>query len=243
MTQKVKPSTLADTNVTLGTYGGSTQIPVFTVDQQGRLTYAANVSPSIATNQLTGLITDSQINSVANTKITGLITVSQMETIPITAIAGLTGEIKMWGIPTPPVGYLMCNGSAISRTTYKALFDIIGVTFGVGDGSTTFNLPDYRDRMPIGAGNLYAAAAKGGSKDAIVVAHTHGIIDPGHNHTYHTGGSGTGNYTNNTSVWGNDAYLKTANSNTNITITSTGTSGTDANLPPFLGVYFIIRYA
>lgn len=242
MTQKIKPSTLADTTVTAGIYGGSTQIPVFTVDQQGRLTYASNATPSVANTQITGLINNSQIASVANTKISGVITVSQMETIPITAIAGLTGEVKMWPVAVAPAGYFLCDGSAISRTTYKSLYDIIGVSYGVGDGSTTFNLPDFRDRMPVGAGSSYLAANTGGSKDAIVVAHTHGITDPGHTHRYHTGGSGTGNYTNNTSVWGGDSYPQTNSNTTGITINSTGSSGIGANMPPYLGIYFIIRY-
>jgi hypothetical protein len=61
MTTKVKPSVLADTAVTAGTYGGSTQHTVFTVDEQGRLTYAANATPSIATSQLTGTISATQV--------------------------------------------------------------------------------------------------------------------------------------------------------------------------------------
>lgn len=54
------------------------------------------------------------------------------------------GSILTWTQNTPPGGYLECNGSAISRTTYSALFSVIGTTFGVGDGSTTFNIPDMR---------------------------------------------------------------------------------------------------
>jgi hypothetical protein len=63
MTTKVRPSVLADTAVTPATYGGSTQQAVFTVDAQGRLTYAGNATPSIATSQLTGTISSSQIAS------------------------------------------------------------------------------------------------------------------------------------------------------------------------------------
>ena len=56
-----------------------------------------------------------------------------------------------------PAGFLLCNGAAISRTAYKALFDAIGTRWGAGDGSTTFNLPDARGRFPEGAnGNLGA---------------------------------------------------------------------------------------
>lgn len=54
------------------------------------------------------------------------------------------GVILMYGAPTAPTGWLECDGSAVSRTTYSSLFAVIGTTFGVGDGSTTFNLPDLR---------------------------------------------------------------------------------------------------
>ena len=53
-----------------------------------------------------------------------------------------------------PTGYLICNGSAISRTTYAALFDAIGTTWGTGDGSTTFNLPNLIDRVAWGASTV-----------------------------------------------------------------------------------------
>ena len=52
------------------------------------------------------------------------------------------GEIIIWSAPNPPAGYLVCNGAAISRTTYAALFNVIGTTWGAGDGNTTFNLPN-----------------------------------------------------------------------------------------------------
>lgn len=61
MTTKIRPSTLENTAVSAGTYGGSSQIPVYTVDAQGRLTYAANVTPSIATSLLTGTVSATQI--------------------------------------------------------------------------------------------------------------------------------------------------------------------------------------
>jgi microcystin-dependent protein len=51
-----------------------------------------------------------------------------------------------------PSGWLLCDGSAVSRTTYAPLFAVIGTTYGAGDGSTTFNLPDMRAASPVGAG-------------------------------------------------------------------------------------------
>lgn len=62
------------------------------------------------------------------------------------------GVVLPYAGASAPTGFLLCDGSAVSRTTYSALFAIISTTFGVGDGSTTFNLPDMRSRMPIGAG-------------------------------------------------------------------------------------------
>jgi microcystin-dependent protein len=61
-----------------------------------------------------------------------------------------TGTILAYGSITVPDGYLRCNDQAVSRTTYAALFAIIGTTYGVGDGSSTFNVPDLRDRAPYG---------------------------------------------------------------------------------------------
>ena len=64
-----------------------------------------------------------------------------------------TGDIKIQTTSTIPSGWLLCNGAAISRTTYAKLFAAIGTMYGAGDGSTTFNLPDLRDRFIEGAGS------------------------------------------------------------------------------------------
>jgi len=62
------------------------------------------------------------------------------------------GVIKQFGSTTVPSGFLNCDGSAISRTTYAILFAAIGTTYGNGNGTTTFNVPDFRGRMPMGDG-------------------------------------------------------------------------------------------
>jgi microcystin-dependent protein len=61
-----------------------------------------------------------------------------------------TGTVLWFAANTPPTGYLKANGDAVSRTTYSALFAVIGTTFGVGDGSTTFNVPDMRGNFARG---------------------------------------------------------------------------------------------
>ena len=61
--------------------------------------------------------------------------------LPSLGTSNPTGTILEFASTTPPTGYLACNGSAVSRTTYSALFSVIGTSFGVGNTSTTFNLP------------------------------------------------------------------------------------------------------
>lgn len=75
------------------------------------------------------------------------------------------GMIMSWTKASTPTGFLVCDGSAISRTTYAALFDAIGTTHGVGDGSTTFNLPDLQGKLPVGddGGVSYTVAGTGGA--------------------------------------------------------------------------------
>lgn len=74
-------------------------------------------------------------------------------------LGGPTGMMAIWATDTAPSGWLLCYGQAVSRTTYAALFAVISTTFGVGDGSTTFNLPDMRGRFPLGQDDMGGAAA------------------------------------------------------------------------------------
>lgn len=69
-----------------------------------------------------------------------------------------TGTIKAFGKSAAPFGWLICDGSAISRTLYAALFDVIGETYGAGDGSTTFNIPDLSNRFLEGNGTGFVSA-------------------------------------------------------------------------------------
>lgn len=113
---------------------------------------------------------------------------------------------------TPPTGFLLCYGQAVSRTTYAKLFAAIGVTHGAGDGSTTFNLPDYRGVVTAGLDNMGGAAANrliapwiaGNTLGAIagaqfhilnisqMPAHYHTLHDPGHNHALYDPGHSHG---------------------------------------------------
>ena len=94
--------------------------------------------------------------------------------------SGMAGVIQMYAGTTAPEGWLICDGSEVSRTTYKVLYDVIGDTFGAGDGSTTFNLPDFRGRVGVGVGNGTASGhtehtlgQKAGRENAIIPYHRH----------------------------------------------------------------------
>src|SRR3990172_4438848 len=71
------------------------------------------------------------------------------------------GSILMYGGSSAPTNWLLCDGSAVSRTTYLNLFNIISTTYGVGDGSTTFNVPDLRGRVAVGVGTGTGGGASG----------------------------------------------------------------------------------
>lgn len=82
------------------------------------------------------------------------------------------GCILPYGASAAPTGYLLCDGSAVNRTTYAALFAIVATTYGVGDGSTTFNLPDLRQRFPLGKATAGTGSTLGGVGGAIDHIHT-----------------------------------------------------------------------
>jgi microcystin-dependent protein len=90
---------------------------------------------------------------------------------------GPTGSIVLFSTPNAPTGWLACDGSAVSRTTYAALFAVVGIAWGSGDGSTTFNLPDLRGSVPVGYKvsdpDFGTFAAKTGAKTVAGAAHAH----------------------------------------------------------------------
>lgn len=160
----------------------------------------------------------------SGTNTTQLATTAFVTTAIAAATAALVpaGMIMIWSgsVGSIPSGWVLCNGS----------------------NST----PDLRDKFVIGAGNSYAVAATGGSKDAVVVSHTHTatVTDPGHLHTYRENVSpeyvGTGVYR--TDVW-NDSTSNTSTATTGITVTNstTGVSGNNANLPPYYALCYIMK--
>ena len=82
----------------------------------------------------------------------------------LTGIEGIpTATIVPWSDSSIPSGFLECNGAAVSRSTYSALFAIVGTTYGAGDGASTFNLPDLQDNVAMGKSGTKALASTGGA--------------------------------------------------------------------------------
>lgn len=95
------------------------------------------------------------------------------------------GAVQTYAGATAPSGWLLCDGAQVSRLTYKALFDIIGTAYGVGDGSTTFNIPDARGRFALGKAASGTGSTLAGTGGAIDHTHTAGA----HTHSISTGGA------------------------------------------------------
>ena len=178
------------------------------------------------------------------------------------------GEMTIWGTSTAPTGWLICDGSAVSRSTYSALFGVLSTTYGVGDGSTTFNLPNLKGRVPVGRdatqSEFDTLAETGGSKTSALTsgnlpAHTHTASSTSSSSTSLTNGSsvvitGTGNAlllngAQGLATYGpyNAAAMSASTSTSTSTSVSGGGNGTatgDAfsNLPPYIALNFIIRF-
>ena len=143
------------------------------------------------------------------------------------------GNISMCGGSSAPTGWLLCDGSAVSRTTYADLFTAIGTTWGVGDGSTTFNLPDLRSRSPIGAGqgsglSNRTLASTGGAETHTLTASQM----PAHSHNYDKYGT-TGTVLDD---WQNGSKGFSSNPTS-----SAGSGAAHNNMHPRASVTFIIK--
>lgn len=100
-------------------------------------------------------------------------------------MAEAAGIVMSFAGATAPEGWLLCDGSAVSRSSYSALFATIGTTYGAGDGSTTFNVPDLTGRVVIGVSGSHALGSTGGEASHVLTsgempAHVHEVPSHGH---------------------------------------------------------------
>lgn len=157
----------------------------------------------------------------------------------------MPGTIQDFAGAAAPAGWLLCFGQAVSRTTYAALFAAIGTAFGVGDGSTTFNLPDLRGRTTFGKDDMGGTAANRLTAAAGITGTTLGAVGGGQtvtlttnempSHTHIDGIAGQVAGSTGTSVYG-------AGSGGSATSGSSGTGAAHQNIPPAQVVNKIIKF-
>lgn len=152
------------------------------------------------------------------------------------------GTIQMYAASSAPTNWFVANGQAISRTTYSILFTLIGTTYGVGDGTTTFNLPNMQGRVPTGymPGNAKfdTMGETGGTETETLTtsqipAHAHdipgGYVSPSAQTGFTSAGTAAG------------ASYGFTYSTTQDTATDGGTGGSHNNLAPYIAINFIIK--
>jgi microcystin-dependent protein len=148
-----------------------------------------------------------------------------------------------------PSGWLLCDGAAVSRTTYAALFATIGTLFGVGNGSTTFNVPDLRGRFPLGKDNM-----GGTSANRVPTANAVGVVGgsathtltigelPPHAHTQRALVAGGGGIPGNGLKMDGDMTGTVTNvGNPPSTATDGGSGQAHNNMPPYITLNYIIK--
>jgi hypothetical protein len=186
MTTRVSSSTLANTAVTTGTYGGTTQNSVVTVDQQGRVTFASNVTPSIANTQITGTITGAQLSAgAANTNLGFVpvgptLTSSQVttalgftpynstnpsgyvtsSTAPVTSVNGSTGAVSISALGVSQTLQDLSSSRSLNTTytnsTGKPI--VFYVSMGYGDADLLVNGINFGHSPATGAANCVVPA-------------------------------------------------------------------------------------
>lgn len=208
-------------------------------------------------NNFTGTPDDGDYLAIDNGNETTKISVKEFipDTTPV-------GTITMFGGSTAPIKWVLCDGRAISRTDYADLFQIIGTTYGSGNGSTTFNVPDMRNRFVVGAGSNYNLNSKGGANTVTlstdeIPAHTHGSksltgyvtlrkTGAGYNTAISRSGivsSITSSGSGSTSINGSGSSGQTldqVNIDASHEHNSVGGGEAHENRPPYIGINFII---
>jgi len=192
-----------------------------------------------------------KLMTLPNTSSDTLVTLAATQTLTNKTIDGNSntisnaipaGVIEMFGGSTAPTGYLLCDGSAVSRTTYSKLFTAIGTTYGAGDGSTTFNVPNLKGRVAVGYNSadtsFDALGETGGEK-----THTLTVAEmPEHDHQITRQYDKTGFSTPYGEPAAGWSLPMGAASATNMCPTAkTGGSGSHNNLQPYIVLNYIIK--
>lgn len=165
------------------------------------------------------------------------------------------GVMMMWPGVVPPDGWAICSGQELSRTTYAELFTAIGTNWGAGNGTTTFNIPDFRGRSPMGVitglTTVDLGQAAGEMSHTLTTAempaHNHAASQGAHSHAQQVGGvpaylgtGGTGRTAYGAVTTNSTARVVTDTATPAIAVDMSGSGEAHNNLHPVKGIYFII---
>jgi len=169
----------------------------------------------------------------------------------LTGIEGIpTATIVPWSSASVPSGFLECNGAAVSRSTYAALFAIVGTTYGSGDGSSTFNVPNLADNVPVGKSNNKALASTGGANAVTSTGNVGGSTANATlstpqlaSHSHNSGANPGGGYSNDGGPEGRNSTTGSAGSGGGHSHNMSANFSGDATsvLQPYLTVIYIIK--
>jgi microcystin-dependent protein len=218
---------------------GASQIAAGAVGS-AELAAAAVIAGKIGANAVTAA--ELAANAVTQTKIlNAAVSLAKLDSNVVSFLVP-TGTILPYGGSAAPTGFQLCNGAAISRTTFAQLFAVIGTTFGPGNGTTTFNIPDLQQRFPLGKAASGTGATLGGTGGAI--DHVHDLDTPTAGADIRIAASTVINksktglsYTDDRTVSG----LTTAATANAQTVGSALEGDTDIANPPFQVVNYIIK--
>jgi microcystin-dependent protein len=191
------------------------------------------------TDPKNGTLTDAQVIESNNTILENLLN-GQLDATNLAPALGLgipPGVTVPFAGSAAPAGWLIADGSPVDRGLYANLFAAIGTTWGAGDGSTTFNLPDLRDRVPVGRSATKALASAGGEE-------THTLSAAEMPYHEHSGGPGIANYagTSLTAQVAAGAAFAAVNAGTPNTGGPTVAGGAaHNNLPPYRALNYIVK--
>jgi microcystin-dependent protein len=161
------------------------------------------------------------------------------------------GTVQMWPTNTPPTDWMVCDGASLLRADYAELFAIIGTIYGAVDG-THFNLPDMRDRSPMGVGGFIALGGFLGAATHTLNSgengvHSHLVTDPGHAHLQQIGGvaaylgtGGTGRTAYGAVTTSNTTRVTSDGQTTGISIQNSAGGNPHNNVHPVMGINYII---
>jgi microcystin-dependent protein len=166
---------------------------------------------------------------------------------PPTAAGVPTGVILPYGGQSAPAGFVLADGSAISRTTYAALFSVFGVLHGPGDGVTTFNVPDLQGRVPVGKSGAggHADVTTLGAHDGVALAnrrpkHQHTVYDPGHTHKWQQNVLAAGS-SKDGHAGTNSTSLSSAQTGVKVNPENAASSNSPQDAPAYIVVNYIIK--